>query len=564
MKIGIRIRLVISLVVLMTVALGLTAIVLINDADKRIEWFKHTQALSQAKTLAEGSLDALVTRDYEQLERLVKSALPSEEYAYASLVKPDGQVLTHTDLSLIGSFVSTADQLVSGQFNDVKYKDQPIVEVIYSSAIGDKVFANAHVAYYRNVPNQQREDTLNTLMVIMLVSTLVMIGGVIFLTDKIMQPVRHLTDTISNFSLEKGIKFSSTLLKRKDEIGALALSFDDLSYRLSHSYKELKKKSDELEEKVKQRTKVLEERSVELERSNNELYKTQKELQQHRDNLQKRVDERTLELKQARDVAIEARDQAELANRTKSEFLANMSHELRTPMHAVLGFANLGKDKLDPEKDVQLIEMFDVILKSGDRLMHLLNNLLDLARMEAGYSELHLEENDLPLLIDIYIQEYQQEMRAKHLTIETEYLHTENKTIFDGKMIGQVIDNLIGNAVKFSAADSVIRIGIVDETMDTATEKNIPAIHFSITNLGISIPEDELEQIFENFIQSTATKTGAGGTGLGLSISRSIIAAHKGKIWAENLMPDGVVLHFVIPRRPLIKESALSEQVIEV
>jgi len=560
MKVGIRVRLVISLVALMTVALGLTAIVLINDADKRIEWFKHTQALSQAKTLAEGSLDALVTRDYEQLERLVKSALPSEEYAYASLVKTDGQVLTHTDLSLIGSFVPTSREIAAGKFYDVKYKDQPVVEVVYSSAIGDKIFANAHVAYYQNVPNEQREDTLNTLIIIMLVSTLAMIGGVIFLTDKIMQPVRHLTDTISNFSLEKGIKFSPAILNRKDEIGALALSFDDLSYRLSHSYKELKKKSDELEEKVKKRTRVLEEHSVELERTNNELYETQKELQQHRDNLQKRVDERTLELKQARDAAFEARDQAELANRTKSEFLANMSHELRTPMHAVLGFANLGKEKLDPEKDVQLIEMFEHILKSGDRLMHLLNNLLDLARMEAGYSELHLGENDLPSLIDMYIQGYQEEMQAKHLTVDTKYSSAENNTIFDGKMIGQVVDNLIGNAVKFSAVKSTIRIGVVDQTMDTATEKNIPCIHFSITNLGISIPEDELEQIFDNFIQSTATKTGAGGTGLGLSISRSIIAAHKGKIWAENLMPDGVVFHFIIPMQPLIKEIDLSAQ----
>jgi len=555
MNIGIRIRLLLSLMSVLGVSLWLTALVLINDANNQVETFRKSQAVYQAKTLAEGSLDALITKDYELLEGWVNSALPSEEYAYAALVRADGKVLSHTEISMVGNDMVTAVKPVTGVIKELEFKQRPIVEIIYSSALDDILFAHAHIAYYVDIPYEQQESTVRQLIWVMLGSGLLLMAGVFVVTGRIINPIRQLTDDVIGFSLEKGIKFSQSIYNRKDEIGALARGFDDLSYRLTRSYQELKLKSDELEEKVKQRTKVLEERSMDLEHSNQALYKAQEEIKQHRDNLQLLVNEKTKELRTARDVAIEAREQAETANASKSEFLANMSHELRTPMHAILGFANLGKEKVRHEKDATIKEYFNVIINSGERLMLLLNNLLDISRLDAGYTELQLDKNDLAEIVMSSVHDFKKMMDDRNLQLKLNPGKNKETCIFDKKLIQQVVDNLIGNAIKFSEMGSDIKIDIDDDVLSTATEQNISAIRFSITDYGADIPESELEEIFDKFIQSTATKTGAGGTGLGLSISKGIIRAHKGKIWAENLGDDGVVFHFVIPKLPIMDKD---------
>ena len=555
MKIGIRIRLLISLMTVLGVSLWLTALVLINDANNQVESYRKTQAVYQAKTLAEGSLDALITKDYELLENWVASALPSSEYAYAALVRPDGQVISHTESRMVGNAMETKAVPVSGVIKELMFEQRPVVEIIYSSALDDMLFANAHIAYYVDIPYEQQESTIRDLIWVMVGSGLVLMAGVFVVTGRIIEPIRQLTDDVMSFSLEKGVKFSQAIYNRKDEIGSLARGFDDLSYRLSRSYLELKAKSDELEEKVKQRTAVLEERSTDLERSNQALYKAQQEIQKNRDNLQEQVKERTAELKNARDIALEAKEQAETANASKSEFLANMSHELRTPMHAILGFANMGVEKLVDEKDATLKEYFTVIINSGERLLQLLNNLLDISRLEAGYTELLLEKNDLYDIPVSSISAFKKMLEDRKLNLEINPKVNKETCIFDRKLIQQVVDNLIGNAVKFSEVGSDVKIDIVDDVLSSVVDKNIQAIRFSITDYGVDIPESELEEIFDKFIQSTATKTGAGGTGLGLSISKSIIRAHKGKIWAENLGSEGVVFHFVIPKLPILSEN---------
>lgn len=557
MKIGIRIRLMISLMTVLGISLWMTALVLINDANNQVESYRKTQAIYQAKTLAEGSLDALITKDYELLESWVASALPSSEFAYAALVRPDGQIISHTETSMVGAKLVTESLPVSGIIKELMYEQRPVVEIIYSSALDDMLFANAHIAYYVDIPYEQQESTIRDLIWVMLGSGLVLMTGVFVVTGRIIQPIRQLTDDVINFSLEKGIKFSQSIYNRNDEIGSLARGFDDLSYRLSRTYLELKAKSDELEEKVKQRTAVLEDRSADLELSNQSLHIAQQEIQKNRDNLQAQVNERTVELKNARDIAIEAKEQAETANASKSEFLANMSHELRTPMHAILGFANLGADKLADEKDAALKEYFNVIINSGERLLQLLNNLLDISRLEAGYTELLLEKNDLYDITVESIGGFKRMLEDRKLNLKINQKVNKETGIFDRKLIQQVVDNLIGNAVKYSEVGNDVKINIADDVLSSVADKNIQAIRFSITDYGVYIPESELEEIFDKFIQSTATKTGAGGTGLGLSISKSIIRAHKGKIWAENLGSEGVVFHFVIPKVPILSENKL-------
>ena len=258
------------------------------------------------------------------------------------------------------------------------------------------------------------------------------------------------------------------------------------------------------------------------------------ELRQHRDHLQEMVNERTASL----DTAL---TQARAANQAKSEFLANMSHELRTPMHAIIGFVELGNKRAQTAGDPKLAQYFQRIDESGQRLLGLIDELLDLSKMDAGHMQLHLDDIDVRTLIMQTAGQLDSLLTARKLTVELD-CQTEQLTITaDPGRLTQVFCNLLSNAIKFSPEAGRIRIEIADTELprgrraeDAGTQ---PALAISVIDQGIGIPESELESIFDKFVQSTATKTGAGGTGLGLAICRAIVAQHRGTIVAHNNHP---------------------------
>lgn len=235
-----------------------------------------------------------------------------------------------------------------------------------------------------------------------------------------------------------------------------------------------------------------------------------------------------------------AMGEAEQANKAKSEFLANMSHELRTPMHGILSFANFGIKKADSVTRKKLHEYFYYIHASGERLLILLNDLLDLSKLESGKMNLEIEHNDLLTVFESCRLEQQQRIQDIGLTINTIKPSQSLTGYFDAIRIGQVITNLLSNAIKFSPPQGVITV--------TLTKNNNNELEFSIQDEGSGIPQSELKTIFDAFIQSSKTKTGAGGTGLGLAICKEIIDAHKGIIRAENTAEHhGAILSFLIP-----------------
>ena len=232
---------------------------------------------------------------------------------------------------------------------------------------------------------------------------------------------------------------------------------------------------------------------------------------------------------------------ANKATVAKSEFLANMSHELRTPLHGILSFANMGIKKIDTVPNEKLLHFFSRIKLSGDRLLLLLNDLLDLSKLETGKMELNIKQADLVTLFESCLREQEQLMHDKGLSIQMNAADDAGVGMFDQVKIGLVVTNLLSNAIKFSAENSVIAIKI---------DKDEKYLNFSLQDQGIGIPEAELDDIFDAFIQSSKTKTGAGGTGLGLAICKQVIDLHDGKIWAEN-NPDsegsGAAFKFVLP-----------------
>ena len=276
----------------------------------------------------------------------------------------------------------------------------------------------------------------------------------------------------------------------------------------------------------------------------------QEELRQHRDHLQELVEERTRE-------AVLAKDAAEAASRAKSEFLANMSHELRTPMHAILSYAKLGADKLQvgemPRERLQ--HYFGRIHQGGDRLLVLLNDLLDLSKLEAGKMFYQWQQNDVRVLAGAALGEFEAMARGKGVDLRLECTASIPLAWCDKGRIQQVVANLLSNAIKFSAAGSMVTIAVADSQLE-----DINAIRVSVSDQGIGIPQDELAAIFDKFTQSTRTNTGAGGTGLGLSICRQIVADHNGAIRAENNPHGGACVRFWLP----VERRGASAQSVEL
>jgi len=238
---------------------------------------------------------------------------------------------------------------------------------------------------------------------------------------------------------------------------------------------------------------------------------------------------------------IELQKMAEAANKAKSEFLANMSHELRTPMHGILSFSHFGIKNIDKEDKAKNLKYFERIHTSGERLLNLLNDLLDLSKLEAEHMKLELKEYQLSDTLDSCLAEQESRILERQLHINSN-ICTNDRATFDSARIGQVITNLLSNAIKYTPEEKTILITITNTIFNDS-----PSLTFSIEDEGIGIPEGELDHVFNKFIQSSQTKTKAGGTGLGLAISQEIINIHQGKIWAEHASNSGSIFKFILP-----------------
>ncbi len=261
--------------------------------------------------------------------------------------------------------------------------------------------------------------------------------------------------------------------------------------------------------------------------------------QKSHEKLEQRVKERTSDLEKAMEMA-------EVANRAKSEFLANISHELRNPMHHILSYSKYGIEKFGSANQEKLQHYFNQIHVSGQRLMNLLNDLLDLSKMEAGKIEYDFANHDIHLTIQEIVTELLPTLQEKELTVIVEEQCKNRIVNCDAFKIGQVIRNLLNNASRFTPEENQITIGCkVGKT--TKAGETIKGLIVSVSDKGVGIPPDEYDLIFDKFTQSSMTKTGAGGTGLGLAICREIIDAHKGKIWVENNSTGGATFSFILP-----------------
>ncbi|MCZ7396960.1 MAG: ATP-binding protein [Candidatus Methanoperedens sp.] len=243
--------------------------------------------------------------------------------------------------------------------------------------------------------------------------------------------------------------------------------------------------------------------------------------------------------KKAEEIRLE-NERLDSANRAKSEFLANMSHELRTPLNSIIGFSELMKQKTAGELNNKQERYMENVLSSSNFLLNLINDILDLSKVEAGKIELVLERISVPVVINETINLIK-EKASKNKVILKKELDPELDFIeADKQRVKQILFNLLSNAVKFSKEEG--------GTVTIITKKEEDMAKFSVSDTGIGVREEDMSKLFNEFEQlDSGISRNYGGTGLGLAISKKLVELHGGKIWAESRYGEGSTFTFTLP-----------------
>ena len=230
----------------------------------------------------------------------------------------------------------------------------------------------------------------------------------------------------------------------------------------------------------------------------------------------------------------------EVASQHKSEFLANMSHELRTPLNAIIGFSEVLSERMFGELNEKQEEYLKDIYASGMHLLSLINDILDLSKIEAGRMELELMDFDLPTALDSALTLVRERAARRGISLDSNVDERLGQIQADERKIRQVVLNLLSNAIKFTPEGGRIEVGAVPRD---------GSVEVSVSDTGIGIAPEDQEAVFEEFRQVGTAEKKAEGTGLGLTLCRKFIELHGGRIWVKSQVGAGSTFGFTIPIR---------------
>ncbi len=333
----------------------------------------------------------------------------------------------------------------------------------------------------------------------------------------------------------------------------LTLELQERSEELVSQQEELKRANVELEQQaqtLKASEELLQTQQEELQQTNEELEEKAQQLEEQNH----RIEIKNREIELARTALQERAEQLALSSRYKSEFLANMSHELRTPLNSLLILAKLLSENSDGNLTEKQIEFASTIHQAGADLLDLINDILDLSKVEAGKMDVQASEVKLANVRDYVERTFKPlaEDKGLELTVEVSGANVPPAIVTDEQRLHQILKNLLSNAVKFTEDGGVtMRIEVAPDETHFALPTLVASetvIAFSVVDSGIGIPEDKLRLIFEAFQQADGTTSRKyGGTGLGLSISREIARLLGGEIRVTSEPGKGSAFTLYLP-----------------
>jgi two-component system, sensor histidine kinase len=475
-----------------------------------------SQTTSDAELLAFSGSNALIANDQSAAEELLRSLSRQPDIRVGMMIDPQGEVLATYPPMPDGDRVSiseaarrrtmsSSDDFASFHTARYRFADDGSLELIQPIIVANEVVGTVYLQANRDGLHRKIAQYRWVVAAVVFMSLFSAVLFAVLVQRRVSDPLLSLAEMARRISHEDNY----TLRMRGHaggEVGILFEAFNRMLDQIQHSKDALATANDQLEERVARRTEQL----------------------------------------------AKARDAAEAANQAKSEFLANMSHEIRTPLNAVLGFTELLRHESADVTTEEREEYLDTIHTSGEHLLQLINDILDLSRVEAGHLEVELRECSPRVLIAEVVSLLSVRAKEHGLELNYHWIGPQPESIeTDEHRLRQLLMNLVGNAVKFTPAGRVDILAelervdvstasgsMIGEESESARNEEF-CLRVDVIDTGIGIDTDRLNHIFEPFSQADTSITRRyGGTGLGLAISRRVAAALGGSLEvrsAENV-----------------------------